>query len=86
MTPNFFWQAWQGREIMSQRHGAPVPDNAVSLAINSRSGRTQNHFHIHISCLRPDVRAQLDKDAAAISSRWLPLPGGLQGHEYRRAG
>ena len=25
---------------------------------------------------------QLDKDAAAISSRWLPLPGGLQGHEY----
>ncbi|VTM60215.1 CDP-diacylglycerol pyrophosphatase [Klebsiella pneumoniae] len=38
---------------MSQRHGAPVPDNAVSLAINSRSGRTQNHFHIHISCLRP---------------------------------
>lgn len=67
---------------MSQRHGAPVPDNAVSLAINSRSGRTQNHFHIHILCLRPDVRAQLDKDAAAISSRWLPLPGGLQGHEY----
>ncbi|STW47564.1 CDP-diacylglycerol pyrophosphatase [Klebsiella pneumoniae] len=42
----------------------------------------KNHFHIHISCLRPDVRAQLDKDAAAISSRWLPLPGGLQGHEY----
>ncbi|MEL2282492.1 CDP-diacylglycerol diphosphatase, partial [Klebsiella pneumoniae] len=31
---------------------------------------------------RPDARAQLDKDAAAISSRWLPLPGGLQGHEY----
>lgn len=86
LTPNFFWQARQGREIMSQRHGAPVPDNAVSLAINSRSGRTQNHFHIHISCLRPDVRAQLDKDAAAISSRWLPLPGGLQGHEYRAPG
>lgn len=20
LTPNFFWQAWQGREIMSQRH------------------------------------------------------------------
>jgi CDP-diacylglycerol pyrophosphatase len=23
LTPNFFWQAWQGREIMSQRHGSP---------------------------------------------------------------
>ncbi len=67
---------------MSQRRGAPINDNAVSLAINSRSGRTQNHFHIHISCLRPNVRAQLDNDAATISSRWLPLPGGLQGHQY----
>lgn len=82
LTPNFFWQAWQGREIMSQHRGSAVPDEAVSLAINSRSGRTQNHFHIHISCLRPDVRHQLDSQAAAISSRWLPLPGGLMGHEY----
>ena len=31
---------------MSERRGSAVPDNAVSLAINSRSGRTQNHFHI----------------------------------------
>ena len=51
LTPNFFWQAWQGREIMSQHRGSAVSDDAVSLTINSRSGRTQNHFHIHISCL-----------------------------------
>lgn len=81
-TSNFFWQAWQGREIMSERRGSPIPDNAVALTINSRSGRTQNHLHIHISCLRQDVRAQLDREASAISSRWLPLPGGLLGHEY----
>lgn len=81
-TPNFFWQAWQRRMIMSDKRGAEVPDSAVSLAINSRSGRTQNHFHIHISCLRKDVREQLDGDIALISSRWLPLPGGLLGHEY----
>lgn len=82
LTPNFFWQAWQRRAIMSDKRGSEVPDNAVSLTINSRTGRTQNHFHIHISCLRKDVRAQLDGDMAAISSRWLPLPGGLLGHEY----
>lgn len=82
LTPNFFWQAWQRRAIMSDKRGSVVPDNAVSLTINSRTGRTQNHFHIHISCLRKDVRAQLDGDMAAISSRWLPLPGGLLGHEY----
>ncbi len=27
-------------------------------------------------------RARLDNDTAAISSRWLPLPGGLLGYEY----
>ncbi|MDQ4429857.1 MAG: CDP-diacylglycerol diphosphatase [Yokenella regensburgei] len=81
-TPNFFWQAWQGRDVMSKRQGSEVPDDAVSLTINSRSGRTQNHFHIHISCLRKDVRQQLDAAMSSISSRWLPLPGGLRGHEY----
>ncbi|HIA2987435.1 TPA: CDP-diacylglycerol diphosphatase, partial [Escherichia coli] len=35
-----------------------------------------------ISCIRPDVREQLDNNLANISSRWLPLPGGLRGHEY----
>ncbi|XNM69439.1 CDP-diacylglycerol diphosphatase [Escherichia coli] len=68
--------------IMSDKRGSEVPDSAISLTINSRTGRTQNHFHIHISCLRKDVREQLDGDIAAISSRWLPLPGGLMGHEY----
>jgi len=81
-TPNFFWLAWQARTFMSQKYGHEIPDSAVSLAINSRSGRTQNHFHIHISCLRPDVRSQLDKNLAKIGTRWLPLPGGLRGHEY----
>ena len=73
-TPNFFWLAWQARDFMSKKYGQPVPDRAVSLAINSRTGRTQNHFHIHISCIRPDVREQLDNNLANISSRWLPLP------------
>jgi CDP-diacylglycerol pyrophosphatase len=81
-TANFFWQAWQNRPLLSARHGSPVPDSAVSLTINSRTGRTQNHFHIHISCLRPDVREQLNASLDSISSRWLPLPGGLRSHQY----
>lgn len=81
-TPNFFWQAWQNRQVMSVRRGSPVPDSAVSLTINSRTGRTQDHFHIHISCLRPDVREQLNTSLASISSRWLPLPYGLRNHRY----
>src|SRR5699024_1688865 len=36
-TPNFFWLAWQVRGFMSEKYGKPIPDRAVSLAINSRS-------------------------------------------------
>ncbi|ELY2854824.1 CDP-diacylglycerol diphosphatase [Cronobacter dublinensis] len=81
-TPNFFWQAWQARRWMSEKRGDTVPDSAVSLTINSALGRTQNHLHIHISCLRPDVRAQLDAAMTAIGSRWQPFPGNLRGHDY----
>jgi len=81
-TPNFFWLAWQARSFMSAKRGAEVPASAVSLTINSPTGRTQNHFHIHISCLRPDIREKLDAQQAQISTRWLPFPGGLAGHDY----
>lgn len=81
-TPNFFWQAWQSRDVMGKTRGTPLPDNAISLTINSRVGRTQNHFHIHISCLRKDVRARLDQEASRISSQWLAFPGGILGHPY----
>lgn len=81
-TPNFFWLAWQSRNFMSIKRGTDLPDSAVSLTINSPTGRTQNHFHIHISCLRADVREKLDAQQAQISTQWLPFPGGLEGHEY----
>ena len=81
-TPNFFWLAWQSRSFMTLKRGSDVPDSAISLTINSPTGRTQNHFHIHISCLRPDVREKLNAAQGEISTQWLPLSGGLEGHEY----
>ena len=77
-TPNFFWLAWQSRSFMTLKRGSEVPDSAISLTINSPTGRTQNHFHIHISCLRPDVREKLNAAQGEISTQWLPLPGGLE--------
>ena len=81
-TPNFFWLAWQARGFMRMKHGAEIPNSAVSLTINSRLGRTQNHLHIHISCLRPDVREKLNAHQAQVGTQWRPFPGGLEGHEY----
>ena len=81
-TANFFWQAWQSRGVMAKTRGSSLPNSAISLTINSRTGRTQNHLHIHISCLRRDVRLRLDQQAARISSQWLAFPDGLLGHQY----
>ncbi|POP44715.1 CDP-diacylglycerol diphosphatase [Superficieibacter electus] len=81
-TPDYFWLAWQKRGVLSEQNGRPVPDAAISLTVNSRLGRTQNHLHIHISCLREDVRAKLNTSLTTISARWLPLEGGLLGHDY----
>ncbi|MEZ3501067.1 CDP-diacylglycerol diphosphatase [Pantoea sp. KPR_PJ] len=69
-TPNFIALAWQSREQLALRRGAPVADSALSLAINAEYGRTQNQLHIHISCLRPDVRRALDRLTPALSRRW----------------
>lgn len=78
-TPNFFWLAWQSRSFMTLKRGSEVPDSAISLTINSPTGRTQNHFHIHISCLRPDVREKLNAAQGEISTQWLPLLAARKG-------
>nr|WP_243466135.1 CDP-diacylglycerol diphosphatase [Sodalis glossinidius] len=72
-TPNFFYLAWQARHFLSERRGKAIGDRFLSLAINSAYGRTQNQLHIHISCLRPDIRERLDNNAANISTDWQLL-------------
>ncbi|TCL05249.1 CDP-diacylglycerol pyrophosphatase [Sodalis ligni] len=81
-TPNFFYHAWQARQYLTEKAGAPVPDRALALAINSPTARSQNQLHIHISCLRPEVRRQLDDEAGSIGSAWQPLPAAVMGHSY----
>ena len=86
-TANFFALAWQARHFMADKLGKPIDDAAISLAINSEYGRTQNQLHIHISCLQPAVKARLAQLQRDFSESWQPLPGGLLGHDYlvRRA-
>lgn len=81
-TPNFFWLAWQQRNVMSVHRGSHVPDEVISLTINSTSGRTQNQLHIHISCLREDVREQLNHYTNTLNSHWQQFPESLAGNQY----
>ena len=78
-TPNYFSEAWAERHRVSEGYGFPVSDDHLSLAINSRDGRTQDQLHIHIDCLTPYVRGEIDKNM--IGEHWAPVA--RYGHPYR---
>jgi CDP-diacylglycerol pyrophosphatase len=80
---NYFQAAWAARLDMLEKLKRELPREDISLAINSPFGRSQNQLHIHIDCLRPDVRDALAAHLAEIGPTWAPIPGGLDGHPYR---
>ncbi|NIG21086.1 CDP-diacylglycerol diphosphatase [Pantoea sp. Al-1710] len=79
-TPNLFAAAWLQRSLLAKKRGALIDDSALSLAINAQYGRTQNQLHIHISCLRPDVRQRLDALSPKLNEQWQPAT--LRKHRY----
>jgi len=81
-APNYWAQAWQARRYVEQRAGRTLGRDEISLAINSIDGRTQDQLHIHIDCIKPDVRAALHAHAAAIGPYWAPFPVLLAGSYY----
>ncbi|OWF79295.1 CDP-diacylglycerol diphosphatase [Yersinia rohdei] len=81
-SPNYFFDAWQARHYMAAKYGAPIDDSNISLAVNSKYGRSQDQLHIHISCLKPQVKTALAAQEADFRQQWQPLPGGLLGHDY----
>ena len=82
-APNYWDDAWQARRFVDERAHHVLPREAISLAINSLDGRTQNQLHIHVDCIRPDVQAALRDNASAIGPNWAPFPIKLAGHDYK---
>jgi CDP-diacylglycerol pyrophosphatase len=82
-APNYFADAWRERSYTERAAQHPLPRQAISLAINSAFGRSQNQLHIHIDCIRADVGAVLQRQLAVIGDSWAPLSEPLGGHHYR---
>ena len=83
LARNYFADAWQARGFVEKALGHAMPRDMLSLAINSASGRTQDQFHIHIDCIRADVRDALLRERPNIGWRWTVLKTPLAGHQYR---
>ncbi|HEY4042314.1 MAG TPA: CDP-diacylglycerol diphosphatase [Rhodopila sp.] len=80
---NYWRAAWQARSFVEDRLHTSLPRDAVSLAINSAVGRSQNQLHIHIDCIRPDVHDILKANLENVGAVWTPFPVPLSGHRYR---
>lgn len=81
-APNYFAAAWRERGYTERAAGHALPRDALSLAVNSPFGRSQNQLHIHIDCIRPDVRDALRRRVATIGDNWTPLGVPLARHHY----
>ncbi len=82
-APNYFADAWRARSYVEQRAGRGLPRDWMSLAINSSAARSQNQLHIHIDCVRADVRDALAARTGDIGPTWAPLSVPLAGQSYR---
>ncbi|SFU58525.1 CDP-diacylglycerol diphosphatase [Xenorhabdus koppenhoeferi] len=81
-SPSFFSYAWDERTNLTKGDNKNIDDNRISLAVNSKYGRSQDQLHIHLSCLKKEVSVALEKDKDAISNDWKVLPSKLEGHTY----
>ena len=72
-APNYFAFAWEATVTISQYRGISVPREDLALAVNSAAGRSMHQLHIHIDCIRADVREALRTHANEITNRWLSI-------------
>jgi CDP-diacylglycerol pyrophosphatase len=81
-SETYLVQAWAFRSLVLARLGHDLPDHDLSLAINSLYGRSQNQLHIHIDCIRPEVRDALAREQSGIGPELKPLASPFNGHAY----
>jgi CDP-diacylglycerol pyrophosphatase len=82
-APNYWEAAWDARRFVDQRAGRQLTDDQVALAINSQFSRSQNQLHIHIDCIRPDVRNVLRQLQPQIGASWMRATVSGQDYEVR---
>lgn len=80
-APDYFAYAWKQTERVNRHLAHPLPMDDMTLAINSAYGRTQNQLHIHVDCIRPDVKVALHWARPRLGTKWVALS--LDGHGYR---
>ena len=81
-APDYWVDAWNARRFLARRAGRDrLPDEDVAMAVNAVPGRSQDQLHIHVDCVRADVKTTLAAAAPGLDDRWRPLV--VRGGEWR---
>jgi CDP-diacylglycerol pyrophosphatase len=76
-APNYLARAWDARLYVEAALGVAQPRDVISLVVNSPTGRSQDQLHVHIDCVRREVREAIDRMLPAMTARWAWLPAAL---------
>jgi CDP-diacylglycerol pyrophosphatase len=79
--PNYWRAAWAARSLVSKNAEKDLPRDDIGMAINGAAARTQDQLHIHVDCVRADLRRALESRTAEIGAQWTDFR--LLEHTYR---
>lgn len=82
-APNYWLRAWDATRFVQALLGRALPRESLSLALNSARRRSQDQLHIHVDCVKAEVRDALRAHGDEIGAEWAPVPVPLAGHAYR---
>ncbi|MFP3014278.1 MAG: CDP-diacylglycerol diphosphatase [Arsenophonus sp.] len=81
-TENYFLLAWINRKLFINESNKPINEEFLSLAINSKYGRSQEQLHIHLACLNENVYKKIKEIEHTITNSWKPLKKKINNHKY----
>jgi CDP-diacylglycerol pyrophosphatase len=88
-APNYWLGAWRARWLLDVERRAAlsalglkeIPREDVALVVNSAASRSQDQLHIHIDCVREDVRNTLA--GSEIGTAWSDIRLGERQRDFR---
>jgi CDP-diacylglycerol pyrophosphatase len=81
-SPNAWAYAWSQRDYVASGARRPLAWSDYALAINSRSARTQDQLHIHVSCVDPRLKRILARRPPPKNS-WVTIDLAPWADRYR---
>lgn len=82
LAKNYWAAAWNARFFVFGYLQREIARDEVGLAVNSQHDRSQDQLHIHVDCIKPQVRDLLRKHVDEIGYSWSLLPFELDGKKY----